>query len=57
MVGTKEEAQAIESQAVGRAYRQGQSNQVTFVRFIIRNTIEPEMYIKNYGSGNSAFLY
>jgi hypothetical protein len=48
MPGTKQEAQAIEAQAIGRAHRQGQNRQVTIVRFIIRNTIEHDTYIKNY---------
>ncbi len=48
VVGTKKEAQAVESQAIGRAHRQGQTNQVTIVRFIIRDTIEHDMYITNY---------
>lgn len=48
MTGTKKEAQAIESQAIGRAYRQGQSHQVTIVRFLIKDTIEHKMYITNY---------
>ena len=47
MVGTKKEAQAYESQAIGRAYRQGQKNQVTVVRFIIRNSIEHELFLRN----------
>ena len=48
MTGTKEEAQSIEAQAIARAYRQGQNSQVTLVRFIIKDTIEHEMYVKNY---------
>ncbi len=31
--GTRKEAQAIESQAIGRAHRQGQAKQVTIVRY------------------------
>jgi len=45
--GTKKEAQAVESQAIGRAYRQGQTKQVTVVRLIIKNTIEHITYMRN----------
>lgn len=58
MAGTKHEARAAESQAIGRAHRQGQSKQVTIVRFIIRNSIEYESYVQNYletDSGNQMF--
>lgn len=47
MTGTKEQALAAESQAIGRAYRQGQKGQVTVVRFVIRNTIDHELYSRN----------
>eukprot|EP01118_Nematostelium_gracile_P004272 TRINITY_DN15002_c0_g1_i1.p1 TRINITY_DN15002_c0_g1~~TRINITY_DN15002_c0_g1_i1.p1 ORF type:complete len:192 (+),score=48.47 TRINITY_DN15002_c0_g1_i1:37-612(+) len=47
VAGTKEEASAIESQAVGRAHRQGQTKQVIVVRMIIKNTIEYEYYLRN----------
>lgn len=50
MTGTKEQAQAYESQAVGRAQRQGQTQPVTVVRFVIKNTIEHEYYVRNAGS-------
>jgi SNF2 family DNA or RNA helicase len=50
MTGTKEEAQAYENQAVGRAQRQGQTKPVTVVRFVIKNTIEHELYVRNAGS-------
>jgi len=43
--GTREEARAIESQAIGRAHRQGQTKQVTVVRHIVRSTIEHDMYL------------
>jgi len=43
--GSRTEAQAIEQQAIGRAYRQGQTRQVTVVRFIVRNTIEHQQYL------------
>jgi len=45
MSGSKRNADAIESQAIGRAYRQGQDKQVTVVRLIVRNTIEHELYL------------
>ena len=64
--GEPEPAKAIESQAIGRAHRQGQSEIVTVIRyfmhtmslphwqniyrFIIRNTIEYDAYMRNYGS-------
>ena len=47
MDGAKEKAQAIEAQAIGRAYRQGQKNQVTIVRFIIRDTVEHVLLVRN----------
>eukprot|EP00029_Vermamoeba_vermiformis_P013986 TRINITY_DN896_c0_g2_i1.p1 TRINITY_DN896_c0_g2~~TRINITY_DN896_c0_g2_i1.p1 ORF type:complete len:954 (-),score=215.31 TRINITY_DN896_c0_g2_i1:65-2926(-) len=50
LTGTKEEAQAYENQAVGRAQRQGQTKPVTVVRFVIKNTIEHQYYIRNTGS-------
>lgn len=54
MTGDKKSAQAIEQQAIGRAHRQGQTNQVTIVRFVVRNTIEHETYLRNYsGDVNS----
>jgi hypothetical protein len=48
VAGTKHEARAAESQAIGRAHRQGQTSQVTIVRFIVRNTIEYDSYVQNY---------
>lgn len=47
MKGTKEEAQAHEAQAIGRAYRQGQEKKVTIVRFIVEDTLEEELYRRN----------
>ena len=47
MTGSKKEAQAIESQAIGRAHRQGQTKQITIVRFVVKNTIEHALYLRN----------
>jgi len=46
VAGSVNEARAIEDQAIGRAYRQGQSQHVSVVRFLIRNTVEHEMYLE-----------
>jgi len=45
---SKEECKAIESQAIGRACRVGQKNKVTVMRILIENSIEEEIYKKNY---------
>jgi SNF2 family DNA or RNA helicase len=47
VTGSKKEAQAIESQAIGRAFRQGQTKQITIVRFVVKNTIEHALYLRN----------
>jgi len=47
VAGSKEEAVAIERQAIGRAHRFGQTKQVVVVRMIIKDTIEHELYIRN----------
>ena len=47
---TKEEAEIIETQAIGRAVRIGQSKNVDVRRFIMRNTIEHDYYIRNIES-------
>jgi len=36
----------MESQAVGRAYRQGQTKRVTVVRMIMKDTVEEDAYYK-----------
>ena len=41
--GSKEEADAIEAQAIGRAYRQGQDKKLIVIRMMMRNTIEEQM--------------
>ncbi len=45
--GTYEYRKNTEMQAIGRAYRMGQENQVNVVRFIVQNTIEEEIYNSN----------
>ena len=37
----------VERQAIGRAYRMGQTKQVDVIRFIIKNTVEEEIYLMN----------
>ena len=46
---SKEEARHLEEQAIGRAVRLGQTRQVEVRRFIIRNTIEHDFYLRNIG--------
>lgn len=45
--GTYEYRRNTEWQAIGRAYRMGQTSQVNVVRFIIRNTVEEQIYNMN----------
>lgn len=45
--GTYEHRRNTEWQAIGRAYRTGQTKQVQVIRFIIKNTIEEEIYQAN----------
>jgi SNF2 family DNA or RNA helicase len=45
--GSYEYRRNTEWQAIGRAYRMGQTKQVEVVRFIIKNTIEQEIYDMN----------
>eukprot|EP00026_Physarum_polycephalum_P001413 Phypoly_transcript_01414.p1 GENE.Phypoly_transcript_01414~~Phypoly_transcript_01414.p1 ORF type:complete len:862 (+),score=183.93 Phypoly_transcript_01414:614-3199(+) len=51
--GTAQHARDVEAQAIGRAHRQGQKKQLTVVRFIIKNTVEEELYQRNHTSHNS----
>ena len=45
---SRKEVKAIEGQAIGRACRIGQTNKVNIVRILARNTIEEEIFKKNY---------
>lgn len=54
MDGTVEEARAYEIQALGRAHRQGQAQKVTLVRFVIQDSVEEELYLRNKSSGRGA---
>jgi SNF2 family DNA or RNA helicase len=44
---SKEESQIIEEQAIGRAVRIGQTEKVNVKRFIMRNTVEHDYYVRN----------
>ena len=45
---TSENIKLIESQAIGRAHRIGQTNNVKIIRILIKNTIEEEIYNNYY---------
>lgn len=47
IAGTKEQATAIESQAIGRAHRQGQKQQVSVMRMIMKDTVEHKFFLRN----------
>jgi SNF2 family DNA or RNA helicase len=53
MQGSIEEARAYELQALGRAHRQGQDQRVHLVRFVVRDSVEEELYMRNKSSGRS----
>ena len=44
--GSREQIQTIENQAIGRACRIGQKNQVKIIKMITKDTIEEEIYNK-----------
>lgn len=48
VAGASERARAIEAQAIGRAHRLGQEGVLTVVRFLMRGTVEEDMYFQNY---------
>ena len=50
VVGTREEARAIDSQAIARSHRIGQNSTVEAVRFIAMSTIEQKDYENAYGT-------
>jgi SNF2 family DNA or RNA helicase len=54
MSGTIEEARAYENQAIGRAYRQGQTQRVTVVRFVVNDTAEQELYLRNKSTSTAS---
>ena len=45
---TNEEMKSIENQAIARGCRVGQKQKITLIRILIENTIEEEIYRKNY---------
>jgi len=50
VAGTEGEAKATDAQAIARAHRIGQTEQVTAIRFIATNTIDQEDYERAYGT-------
>jgi SNF2 family DNA or RNA helicase len=60
VVGTTEEASAVEAQAIGRAFRQGQKGTLTVLRFIAKATIEERLHKSKFetpGANSSSFGY
>jgi hypothetical protein len=51
--GTPTEAAAVEAQAVGRVYRQGQDKQVVVIRMFGRGTYEEELYRSRFAKSGS----
>lgn len=43
-----EEIQTIENQAIARSCRIGQKNKINVIRILLKDTIEEEIYLKNY---------
>ena len=54
VVGSKDNAKALDSQAIARAHRIGQGKPVTAIRFIIKNSIEQNDYEAAYGAIHTA---
>ena len=52
--GTYEYRRNTEWQAIGRAYRMGQNDEVNVIRFIIKNTVEDTIYNMNKDEDKSA---
>lgn len=50
--GTLKYRKDLENQAIGRAHRLGQKNNIKVVRFIIKNSVEEEIYKQNLESDN-----
>jgi hypothetical protein len=50
MDGTAKQIKATESQAIARAYRQGQKQEVTIVRLLMKDSVEHENYLRVYGN-------
>lgn len=51
--GTSEDIQKIEAQAIGRVHRLGQNKPITITRFIMKNTIEEDLYKKMISNTNT----
>lgn len=49
-----EEVQAAEKQAIGRACRQGQKKKVKVVRFIVKDSVEEDLYWRNKQPGDDS---
>ena len=47
----KEECKAIEGQAIARACRIGQRQKIMLIRILIENSVEEEIFRKNYNNG------
>ena len=56
VVGTQENAKALDSQAIARAHRIGQNRTVVAVRFIVKDSIEQDDYQSAYGPIQSGEL-
>ena len=47
MFAPGDEGRSIEAQAIGRAFRQGQTKTIVVARFVIENTCEEEQHTRN----------